>query len=425
MLRNFSLSLMILSLFACQEENSYRARVSIGQVNGQSRFLIEGAVHEIKGLSGYTYLKEAAKIGANTIRTYDTTGLKAILDSAQDYNLMVVAGIWLPQTKDRWFVENEGEVDKFARGLADLGRKYRKHPALLSWCLGNELYYNDITEFKFASVYQRLVDSLKAGDPDHPVGTAFANFVQRKVLNFDLKTNCLDYYLVNTFSQLKNVDQQERQIKFLLDKPFLIGEFGETGPWESPETSWGAPLELYSYQKAAALKEQFQNLPLENPNYLGALAFYWGWRQEQTHTWYNVFSPQGEINAQYYFLAQQFGQPQTGRPPRIDTLLIDNSGNANSFWFKPGENHSAQVYIDSSQVSEGIRISWNLRAEDWFFLRGDTSPPLEGLIDSTDNPQKINFSCPAKPGAFRLFVKLSDNAGHFATANLPFYVVPE
>lgn len=126
---------------SCQNQRPENTRVQIKEINGQARFTIDGQVHEIKGLAGHTHLREAHDIGANTIRTYDTTGLQAILDSAHHYKLKVVAGIWLPKSHVPWLYKNEVQRIKLSKELAALGRKYRDHPALLSWCLGNELIF--------------------------------------------------------------------------------------------------------------------------------------------------------------------------------------------------------------------------------------------------------------------------------------------
>lgn len=412
-----------ISLSSCGRESNPDASVKIEEIDGHWQFTIDGEVHEIKGVSGHAYLKEAASIGINTIRTYDTTHLQALLDTAALYNIKVVAGIWLPKSHEKWLYGNEEYTDKLSSELAALGRKYQNHPALLSWCLGNELVYYKLFDFKFPGTYNRLLDSLRAGDPNHPIGTALANFGQKAALNFALKIQGLDYYLINTFGRLRELEKDMNSLFFLSDKPFLIGEFGENGPWEAEWTKWSAPVEPSSRRKAELLARRFTELPSENPHYLGALVFNWGWRQEQTHTWFNVFSEKGERNALYHFLAQQYGgQKANGQIPGIDTLLIDGIGTYNDFWFDGGQSHTATLRL-SEASPEGLQIEWSLRTEDWFFLKGDTPPPLPGYIQKSKDPELIVFSTPTKPGPYRLFVKVSDSVGNFATANMPFYVV--
>lgn len=412
-----------LSLYSCKREANPDATVKIEELDGQWRFTVNGEVHEIKGVSGQAYLKEAAAIGINTIRTYDTTNLQAVLDSAAYYNIKVVAGIWLPKSPEKWLYGNEEHTSKLSSVLAFLGRKYKDHPALLSWCLGNELIFYNLYDFKFPATYNRLIDSLRSGDPNHPIGTALANFGQKAALNFALKIRPLDYYLINTFGRLREIENDMNSLFFLPDKPFLIGEFGENGPWETEWTKWSAPVEPNSNRKAELLARRFEELPTDNPHYLGAMVFNWGWRQEQTHTWFNVFSEQGERNALYHFLAEKYGgQKEATGLPEIDTLLIDGIGTFNDFWFDGNQSHTAALRLRDA-APEGLQIEWSLRTEDWFFLKGDTPPALPGYIQKSKDTELIVFTTPDKPGPYRLFVKVSDSLGNFATANMPFYVV--
>lgn len=411
-----------LCLCACQESAPLNGRVKIETIDGQARITVAGEVYSIKGLSGSSYLKEAAQIGANTIRTYDTTNLQSVLDSAHKYGLMVVAGIWLPKSNQKWLYENDEQTEKLSSELAAIGRKYSQHPALLSWCLGNELVFYNLYDLSFSRTYNILLDSLRLNDPNHPVGTAFANFGQKAAVNFALKIKNLDYLLINTFGRLRELTDDMSSLKSLYSKPFLIGEFGENGPWETIWTTWGAPIEPKSSEKVEVLKKRFSELPKEHPQYLGALVFNWGWRQEQTHTWFNVFSEKGEKNALYYYLAEKYGHPQKGGAPLIGNLRIDGENEANQFWFETNDFHQASLEIDSIKLRK-LNIKWSLRSEDWYFIKADTPPALPGLIQVSEDPRKISFKCPSKPGPYRLFVKVTDSLGNFASANLPFYVV--
>ena len=168
------------------------------------------------------------------------------------------------------------------------------------------------------------------------------------------------------------------------------------------------------------LKKRFSELPVDHPNYLGAMVFNWGWRQEQTQTWFNVFSAKGEKNALYYYLSEKYGKPIEQEIPKVDTLLLDGKANANEFLFESDEQHRAEVKL--AKMDSKFKVEWSIRTEDWYFIKADTPPALEGLVKDP-NLSSIKFNCPPKPGPYRLFVKVSDSLGNFASANLPFYVV--
>lgn len=413
----------LLLLLACQNEDLEQSpAVEIKSVEGQMRFVVDGEPYTIKGVSGHQHLAEAASIGVNTIRTYDTTHLAEILDSAQRYGIKVVAGVWLPKSQVPWLYHHEDQYLKLGHELASLGRKFSNHPALLSWCLGNELVYYDFWDWKFAHAYNLLLDSLQSGDNQHPIGTAFANYGHRSILNFALKIRDLDYILINTFGRLPELENDRKKLNWFWPRPFLVGEFGENGPWETEWTSWGVPIEPKSSDKALVMAKRFDYLPVNNPDYLGALVFNWGWRQEQTHTWFNTFSEKGERSSLYYFLQSQYSGISENPCPEVDSLLIDGSRNLNNFFFESGEKHSAQLIYHKAHPEDSLQIEWSIRTEDWFFLKADTPPPIPGLITEKSD-SLLQFICPPKPGPYRLFVKISDRKGNFASANLPFYVV--
>lgn len=66
--------------------------VRVDAATGMSR---DGKPYFVKGAGGSDNLKQLASRGANSIRTWTTGGLEAILDDADKNGLTVSAGIWL------------------------------------------------------------------------------------------------------------------------------------------------------------------------------------------------------------------------------------------------------------------------------------------------------------------------------------------
>src|SRR5690606_27952295 len=77
--------------------------------------------------------------------------------------------------------------------------------------------------------------------------------------------------------------------------PYLITEWGIDGPWEgTPQTPWGAWIEPTSTTKAAQYRQRYrQQMPINDRGFLGSLIFYWGQKQETTHTWFSLFDEHG------------------------------------------------------------------------------------------------------------------------------------
>ncbi len=424
---------ILLSLFsillwnACSTPEPKKGLVYIDKKEGKFQLIRNGKPFSIKGVSGETRLKELARLGGNCIRTYDTTNLALVLDQAESLGIAVIAGIWLPKSTSNWLYPNDSLVEQTATTIRDFARKHSNHPALLSWCLGNELIFYDITNWEFSQAYNQILDSLKSGDPEHPVGTALANYGDRAILNFGLKIRDIDLVYVNTFGRLNQLESDHQKWEWLFDKPFIIGEFGENGPWESDGTVWGAPGEINSRQKAERIKGIYDSLlPVDHPSYLGSLAFYWGWRQEQTHTWFNVFSFEGEKSEMYFTLAEAFGTDlKINRPPKVYPLSIDSIFEANDLLFEASTSHFAEVSALDPE-NDSLTYHWSIRPEDWFFVKGESPPDavLNCFKEDKTSIGEVKFKAPAKPGPYRLFLKITDGHENFASVNLPFYVVP-
>ena len=69
---------------------------------------------------------------------------------------------------------------------------------------------------------------------------------------------------------------------------YMVTEWGY-GYWESPMTNWGVAIEATSKEKLNSvlwLTRQLNECSL----CLGSYAFLWGYKQEQTPTWYGLFT---------------------------------------------------------------------------------------------------------------------------------------
>src|SRR4051812_41231253 len=69
--------------------------VRVEKTDAGHRLLRGGRPYLIKGVGGQTDLALLARCGGNSIRTWSTDNLGAILDQAQAHGLTVLAGIWL------------------------------------------------------------------------------------------------------------------------------------------------------------------------------------------------------------------------------------------------------------------------------------------------------------------------------------------
>lgn len=407
------------------------ARVKIVESEEGFRLMKDGLPFQVRGAAGSQYLPLLQSIGANTIRTYDTVDLGSTLDSAAALGLQVIVGLELPKSTEDWFYSQDSLVAERAARYRALGARYSDHPALLLWCLGNELIFYQFLDWQFPRQYRRIFQALRQGDPHHPIGTAMANASDRALLNWGLKIPEIDLFIFNTFGRLPRLLEDLERYRWLWDGPYIVGEWGESGPWEVHFTPWEAPYEAHTTRKAGRIRRMHGDLPEQDPRYLGNLAFYWGQRQERTHTWFNFLDRQGRFSQATEALADLWGQPIEGNSaPRLDTFFLDGAREV-PFLFSPGSLHHASVKSEDPD-GDSLHYHWSLRPEDWFFRYAQAPAPVaEGVPWNKDSDtitppgSGIQFKVPSKPGPYRLFVKITDGRGHFAAANMPFYVVSE
>jgi hypothetical protein len=364
-------------------------------------------------------------LGGNTIRTWDTTRLGAILDEAAANNLAVIAGFYVPESKYLdYFYRNQNKVDSQFIAFREIVRRYRSHPALLMWCLGNEVDFPFKARYnKFYDVYNGLLDMIHTEDPDHPVTTTMVNYQFRNVMNIRLKVPGLNILSFNVFGDLKNLQRNLTSFNWLWNGPFLITEWGIFSPQESKCTAWGVPIEPTSTTKAWFYRDFYINhLPVDNPRFLGALTFYWGFKEEITPTWYSILDENGaatEIAGDMQTLWTG-GTPQH-RAPALEDMLVNGEKAADNILMQPGALQTAEIRF-KTPATKGLRIIWKVLDEDFDPQSSDLPVERKADIIPADS-FRVTFRAPVKEGPYRIYAWIYDTYGNMATANTPFYVV--
>lgn len=178
------------------------AKVYIDNQNGRYSIIRNGKPFKVKGAGGYSHFRELHEAGGNTLRIWDTTHLAQTLDSASKYDLAVIVGLPIPNSGDIALYQSEKANASRYQALQALVRRYKKHPAVLMWCLGNELdfpykwVYTD-----FYSSFNALTDMIHEEDPDHPITTTVLNFNPKYIFNIRLRCD-VDLISFNIFSTI-------------------------------------------------------------------------------------------------------------------------------------------------------------------------------------------------------------------------------
>lgn len=420
-----------LFISACSQspgDNAAGRAVYIKSDAGKFSLYRNGQPFVIKGASGFTNLKRLNEAGGNTIRVWDTVHLAGILDSAQAHHLAVIVGIPIPASARMDEFYNTPKAAIYTSKLAGIINKFKKHPALLSWCLGNELAFPYKPKYnKFYSVFNSVVDMIHQNDPDHPVTTTMMSFQKANIINIKLRTK-IDFISFNIFGSIQTLDADLKKFSWFWDGPFLITEWGIEGPWiANDQNIWGAYVENTSTKKAEQYLSIYQKyMPVNNPRFLGSMVFYWGQKQELTPTWFSLFDEHGAeteaVNVMQYIWT---GKKAPIITPALKYMLLNEKGGRDNIFLKPNSIAKSEVYL-ALPGNAGLIYKWEVFAEDWFKPNGifnDKKPTAIGNLVIANNGTQLTFRVPDKEGPYRLCVYVYNREGGFATANTPFYVL--
>jgi len=376
----------------------------------------------IKGAGGNSHFKELKEAGGNSIRTWSANDAHWLLDSAQRHGLTVTLGLWLQHERHGFDYSDSVAVQQQLEKFTAIIRRYKDHPALLMWAVGNEvdLFYTNTAVWDAVQDIAAMIHQL---DPHHPTTTITAGLDGREVQLIQEKAPDIDIYGINTYGAISQVASDLQAYGW--EGPYLVAEWGPNGHWEVPKTTWGAPLEPSSYQKARDFDERYPYIAQGTPNCVGSYVFYWGQKQEVTPTWYGTFSESGQSTEALDVLQYHWkGFWPANRAPELRQLsLMGLDGSAN-IYLAPHTLHRAKVQVKDPE-GETLRILWQIMPERTEpSIGGDPEPPLpplKGLIHLQDSSE-VQFRSPSAEGPYRLYVQATDEQGKVAYANIPFYV---
>lgn len=430
---------LLLSLFSCTSEKKDNplqkaSFVKVVETNGKYDLTVNGEIFKVKGIGGSGNYKLLSESGGNSIRTWGTKNLDVMLDSAAKYDLMIAVGLDIEKELHGFDYNDEDAVKEQIERLKKEVLEFKDHPNVLCWVAGNEmnLLFNEegglkLVNPKTYTALAELVDFIHEVDPNHPVTTTFAGVMKTHI---DLAlTHCpnLDFISVQVYRDLEKIPGLVST--GVLDRPFMITEYGPIGHWEQPSTAWGREIEETSAEKAKSLTERIRIGIDEETSGLniGTYAFLWGQKQERTPTWYGMFNKSGEATARVDVMTRYWtGDNPKNRAPLTDSLVLDGRRAEESVYLKNGEFYEANVFVRDLDGDE-LRYEWTLMKEVVEKSDGgafEKEPATITLNVKESQGGKIIFQCPSETGDYRLFSYVNDGKGKVGNANFPFYVNP-
>jgi len=390
---------------------------------GEFRLYKNGVEFYVKGAGGTEHWEEVVKAGGNSVRTWSTDNAREMLDKAQSLGLMVMMGLWVQHERHGFDYDNEAKVKLQLEQFRKVVLEIKDHPALLLWGVGNEvdLFYSNTKVWNAVNDIAKMIHEL---DPHHPTTTVTAGLDPEEVKLIKKDAPEIDIYSVNTYGEIAAVRANIR--KHGWEGPYLITEWGPNGHWEVQKTKWGTPIEQTSTEKANSYRERYVNEILADAKYcMGSYVFLWGQKQETTSTWYGLFSEDGKQSEAIDVLKEVWSNvPITNYAPQLIQLQLEGKN----------FNESVELFADNRALGgvkfldrdgDDCQAKWSVVPESNDIKSGgdaENKPlPVSGVI-KRKSKNSVEFRVPNVPGAYRLFVEVYDNRGHYAYANFPFLV---
>ncbi|MFL5754272.1 MAG: glycoside hydrolase family 2 TIM barrel-domain containing protein [Bacteroidia bacterium] len=377
----------------------------------------------IKGAGGYAYYDKLNSYGGNSVRLWTTEGAEKYLDEAQRLGLSVTLGLDMALERHGFDYNNKKNVAEQLERLKKEVLRLKDHPALLMWGVGNEVD-QFAKNYNVWNAVNDLAGYIHKVDPAHPTTTMLAGVPKKHIAEIVKRCPNLDVLSINAFRELPYIKNKIAEAGWT--GPYLIGEWGASGYWETEKTPWGAFLEETSTEKAEVCKMRYeQAVGNENDKCIGSYVFYWGYKQARTHTLLSLFLESGEEIGVIDVLQKLWtGKTPSNSAPLIKPVGIDDKMTSAGAYLSPGSLHAA--YTDAEDPDKDpLLYKWEIFHESQEKKEGGDKENKPGAVSDLildGSGKQLSFKAPATEGAYRLFVYVFDGRNHVATANAPFYV---
>jgi len=369
-----------------------------------------------KDVSSYDqYFKDLQFLGVNTIRIWATNkNTKDLLDAAQRYGIKILVGIWMrhgrPGMEDddhfNYLEDIEGMETMYRDAIAVVQR-YKEHPAVLSWAIGNEVYLNTATNPEkeaYSKLLERICSNIKKIDKNHLITSVEAwtfglDWWQRFVPSIDI-------YGLNCYGPGANILQDELN-KRNIDKPYIITEFGVTGEWDSQEDKNGVIVEPDDQQKYTAITKGYTDWIYNKASCLGVYFFHYADGDQFIAPWLFTHYKRS-YRPQYWAIREAY----TGKTPTNYTPVISN-------FSLPEETIPSGNWIPvslevSDQEDENLTISFEYNQRTGSRKRRDQINPLQYRGSLKDG---FEILLPQEDGAIKIYTIATDTHNNAAIAS--------
>lgn len=417
-----TLSCTVLLVGAAWADVAPPAHVELGKTATGWSLIRDGQPFFIQGAGGDASRETLLNCGGNSFRTWGADNIDSQLDEAQKLGLAVTVGIWLEHSpgEHHFDYHNPRQVADQLEKVRRAVLKYKNHPAVLLWGIGNEMEgYQDGGDPAIWKAVEDAAAMVHKIDPNHPTMTAIAEIGGKRVASINKYCPDIDIIGINTYAGGPSVAARYRSMGGV--KPFILSEFGPAGTWEVGANSWGAPIEATSTAKAEEYRATYEKtvLPERGKLCLGSYAFLWGYKQEATATWFGMFLPDGSrLEAVDLMSSLWTGRSPSRRCPQIQPIRLDRSD------VEPGGLIHATLNVTDSDES-ALTAKWVLTKDAAVYQTAGQFQAVpksfpEAISSSDIHGAEIHM--PAALGPYWLYAYVYDGKGRAATATAPVHV---
>ncbi|MET0289125.1 MAG: hypothetical protein ABW178_05815 [Pseudoxanthomonas sp.] len=403
------------------------AHVRIVQAQGRYQLQVDGTPFLVKGAGlGSASQESLVAAGGNAFRTWDSDDAgktRALLDRADNNGLKVSLGLVVARERHGFDYGDAAAVSRQREQLRQQVLAYKDHPALLTWVVGNELNLeaNDPRVWDAVGELAQMIHRL---DPHHPVMTTLAGFDRPLIEQIKARAPALDLIGIQLYGDIDTL--HDRLEKSGWTGPYIVTEWGPTGHWESPLTTWKAAIEDDASRKAQLLAERYaRDIASDTRQSLGSYVFLWGNKQERTPTWYGLFLADGSATPSVDAMQRAWtGQWPANRSPSITPIRLDGQLAVASVTLRPGQQATAAVEAADPE-GDALQVHWEVRHESTATSVGGDAEQVPAVVPVSFTGTAAGatrFAAPGRAGHYRLFVEVRDGHGHAAYANAPFRV---
>ncbi|MCD8032388.1 MAG: hypothetical protein LUF85_16585 [Bacteroides sp.] len=420
---------LVMALFVVSGCHLDPSGIRIVQENDRFQLYIDGVPTYIKGVGGTNRLDIAAANGANAFRTWggSVESIRRDVEQARTYGMYIMQGIGL--TKDSALYFDESYKEKVRQEVRLLAETFKDEKQILAWGIGNEIDLGNANIGAAWSFVEELAQLIRSIDQRHLVSSVIAHngAALDSIARF---APTLDFVGINSYGSIVVLEEMVNSSSYT--GPFMVTEWGPSGFWEMPSTSWGAPIEQTSEEKRVVYEERYNNYIFSNPRCLGSFVFLWGQKEERTPTWFSMFVEnqveglplQGEKTPMVEAMQRVWTREEpTQTAPVILDFKMNGKEAIESVQVKAGESFEAVVSVYDRE-EDPLSYVWEILEEATILGFGGSYEPRPGRIGEVVQSRDPVFSHSlSEPGNYRLYVYVLDHTGFVSTTNIPFQVL--